>query len=249
MSNLTLYVGPLSLYSRKVEIALREKNLEFEQVLVPFTQERGYTPRHPEVVAANPKRQVPVLVDGELTLFDSTVIVEYLEEQYPEPALYPKDPPAKARCRLVELEADEILFAPVRHLLYRTEPPLPDAERQALQEAEGKRAETELQAQFTDLDQRLSDRLYFCGDFSAADIGMFMTVLFTQRLKGPHVSSHTHLARWYARMLDRPSCAQAAAEIAEADRNLSPALGGPVYSAAERSPEVRSPVAGWPTVP
>jgi glutathione S-transferase len=229
MPQLTLYAGPLSLFSRKVEIALREKNLEFEQVLVPFTQEKGYAPRHPAVIAANPKRQVPVLVDrthdDELTLFDSTVILEYLEDRYPEPALYPKESAAKARCRLVELEADEILFAPVRHLLYRTEPPLADAERQAAREAEGKRAEAELQVRFTDLDQRLTDRLYFCGDFSAADIGMFMTVLFTQRLKGPAVSHHTHLARWYDRMLDRPSCAQAAAEIAEADRRLSPSLG------------------------
>jgi glutathione S-transferase len=225
MPRLTLYVGPLSLFSRKVEIALREKNLEFEQILVPFTQERGYTPRHPAVTAANPKRQVPVLIDGGLTLFDSTVILEYLEEQYPEPALYPKDPQAKARCRLIELEADEILFAPVRHLLYRTEPPPPDAERRAARDAEGKRAEADLRAQFAGLDRRLEDRLYFCGDFSAADIGMFMTVLFTQRLRGPSLSDHTHLARWYARMLDRRSCAQAAEEIAAADRRLSPSLG------------------------
>ena len=37
-----LYVGPLSLFSRKVEIALREKGLDYERVLVPFTQEDGY---------------------------------------------------------------------------------------------------------------------------------------------------------------------------------------------------------------
>ena len=71
-----LYSAPLSLFARKVEIALREKGLAFEQVMVPFSQERGYAPKHPDVLAANPKGQVPVLVDGALSLFDSTVILE-----------------------------------------------------------------------------------------------------------------------------------------------------------------------------
>ncbi len=59
-----LYSGPLSLFSRKVEIALHEKGLPFERVMVPFTQAAGYAPKHPAVLAANPKGQVPVLVDG-----------------------------------------------------------------------------------------------------------------------------------------------------------------------------------------
>src|SRR5213075_2845230 len=84
-----LYSGPLSLFSRKVEIALNEKGLPFERVMVPFTQAAGYAPKHPAVLAANPKAQVPVLVDGDLTLFDSTVIFEYLEDAYPVPPLYP----------------------------------------------------------------------------------------------------------------------------------------------------------------
>ena len=62
-----LYSAPLSLFARKVEIALREKGLAFERVMVPFSQERGYAPKHPDVLAANPKGQVPVLVDGDLT--------------------------------------------------------------------------------------------------------------------------------------------------------------------------------------
>lgn len=220
-----LYVGPLSLFSRKVEIALREKGLTYQRELVAFTQAKGYAPKHPTVVAANPLQKVPVLVEGDLALFDSTVILEYLEDAYPEPRLYPRDPAAKARCRLVELEADEILFQPVRSLLFRTEPPLGDAPRQAARVEEGRRADAEIDRQFAGLDARLEGRDYFCGQFSAADIGMFMTVLFTQRLKGPRVSAHPRLAAWYARLLNRPSCAQAAAEIAAADRALSPDLG------------------------
>ena len=219
-----LYVGPLSLYSRKAEIALREKGLPFEQVLVPFTQAKGYSPKHPAVIAANPVQRVPVLVEGDLTLFDSTVIMEYLEDAYPTPPLYPREPQAKARCRLIELEGDEILFLPVRNLLYRTEPPLADAALQAARVAEGAKAEVEIARQFAGLDARLQGVDYFCGGFTAADIAMFMTVLFSQRLKGPLVSGYPRLAAWYARLLNRPSCAKAAAEIAAADRVLSPDL-------------------------
>ncbi len=86
-----LYSGPLSLFSRKVEIALAEKGLAFEREMVPFSQAEGYAPKHAAVLAANPKGQVPVLIDGEATLFDSTVIFEYLEDRYPEPPLYPAD--------------------------------------------------------------------------------------------------------------------------------------------------------------
>jgi glutathione S-transferase len=219
-----LYLGPLSLFSRKVEIALLEKNLAFERILVPFSQARGYEPRHPAVLAANPKRQVPVLIDRDVTLFDSTVILEYLEEAYPRPALYPADPKARAHCRLMELTADEILFAPVRNLLYRTEPAHPDAARQAERERAGLEAESAIRDQLPGLDKHLVARDFFCGELSVADIGLFMTVLFVQRLGGPALKDFPRLAAWYARLLQRPAFGRVAADIAEADRKLSPAL-------------------------
>src|SRR5690606_17018102 len=132
----------------KVEIALREKGLAFERVMVPFTQEKGYTPKHPDVLAANPKGQVPVLVDGDLTLFDSTLIFEYLEDAYPTPHLYPVAPKERARCRLLELTADEILLPPLRHLMYRTEPPDPDPQRQRQREEQGRAGEAALLEHF-----------------------------------------------------------------------------------------------------
>ncbi|MDY0881711.1 glutathione S-transferase family protein [Dongia soli] len=219
-----LYLGPLSLFSRKVEIALLEKGQAFERILVPFSQARGYEPRHPAVLAANPKRQVPVLVDGDLTLFDSTVIFEYLEEAYPRPALYPVGVHARAHCRLLELTADEILFAPVRNLLYRTEPPHPDAARQAERDRAGLEAESALRDQLAELDKRLAGGDFFCGDLSVADIALFMTVLFAQRLGGPALEKFPRLAAWYARLLQRPAFGAVAADIAAADRELSAAL-------------------------
>jgi len=91
-----LYSGPLSLFTGKVRIALDEKGLEYELVSVPFSRAAGYEPKHPEVVRLNPKRQVPVLVDGDLALYDSTLILEYLEDRHPSPPLLPADPAARA---------------------------------------------------------------------------------------------------------------------------------------------------------
>ena len=59
---------------------------------MPFTQSTGYAPKHPEVLRIHPLAKVPVLVDGDVEPFDSTLILEYLDDAYPEPALYPQTP-------------------------------------------------------------------------------------------------------------------------------------------------------------
>ena len=219
-----LYSGPLSLFSRKVEIALHEKGLSFEREMVPFSQTKGYAPKHPAVLAANPKAQVPVLVDGDLTLFDSTLIIEYLEDAYPAPPLFPADAKARARCRLIELGADEILLPQVARLMYRTEPPDTDPERQRLKETEGRRAEAAVLGHYGALEHRVEGSDYLCGSFSAADIATFMVLLFALRLKGPRLDGHPALAAWHARVGARPAVARVAREVAAADRELSPAL-------------------------
>lgn len=223
-----LYSGPLSLFSRKVEIALHEKGIAFERIEVAFTQTEGYRPKHPAVVAANPKGQVPVLVDGDrhrdLTLFDSTVILEYLEDAWPKPPLYPADPRERAECRLVELDADEILFADVARLLYRTEPPLAEEARQLARRQEGRRGERGILGHYARLEQRLGDRDFFCGDFTAADIAMFMTVHYAVRLNGPSLAPFPALAAWYGRIAARPSAGRVVEEIAAADERLSAPL-------------------------
>ncbi len=220
-----LYSGPLSLFSRKVEIALREKGIAFDRIMVSFTQERGYQPKHPDVLAANPKGQVPVLLDGDFALFDSSLIFEYLEDSHPAPALWPKDPVARAEARMMELRADEVVFPHARVFFYRTDPPHPDpSQRQANEEA-GARAEATLRDHFAALDQTLGRRDFLCDRLSYADIAMFMVVLWTQRLKGPALQPFPRLAAWYARLGARPAFAKAAAEIAAADRELTRVIG------------------------
>ena len=220
-----LYSAPLSLFARKVEIALAEKRLSFDRIMVPFTQTRGYAPKHPDVLAVNPKGQVPVLVDGDVTLYDSTVIIEYLEDAYPRPPLFPTNPTLRARCRLLELEADEVLLVPVRALMHRTSPPEPA--RREVQEREAIRAEAEILDHYRKISSPLSDD-FLCREFSAADIATFMVIHYALRLGGPPLEGYPKLAAWYQRLAERPSFAPVIAEIAAADADLSypvPAYG------------------------
>jgi glutathione S-transferase len=83
------------MFGAKAQIACLEKGLPINLVMVPFTMDHRYEPKHPEVLRINPKRQVPVLVHGEVEIFDSTQIFEYLEHLQPQPGLWPADPAAQ----------------------------------------------------------------------------------------------------------------------------------------------------------
>jgi len=197
-----LYSGPLSLFTAKVRVALDEKGLRYEKISVPFTRDNGYQPKHPDVLAINPKGQVPVLVDGGVTLYDSTIILEYLEERYPEPALYPRDVRERARCRQLEAAADEILFPPVLELIqqvfYKPDAGARDAARVAAANAEIGRV-------YDRLERDLEGREHLCGAFGVADIGWFLTMGFAGALGAAPPESHGRIAAWMARVASRPS--------------------------------------------
>ncbi|HVY06816.1 MAG TPA: glutathione S-transferase family protein [Burkholderiales bacterium] len=96
---LKLYEHPLSAYAMKVKIALNEKKIEYETA-IPDGMSNGTATG--EFVDANPRAEVPTLLDGDLGIFDSTVILEYLEEKWPSPALLPETPAERARVRMIE---------------------------------------------------------------------------------------------------------------------------------------------------
>ncbi len=96
---LTLYEHPLSAYAMKVKMALLEKGLEFNAI-VPDGLPNGTASG--AFVDASPRAEIPALVDGEVKVFDSTIILEYLEDKWPAPALLPKEPAARARVRMIE---------------------------------------------------------------------------------------------------------------------------------------------------
>src|SRR5262245_8424766 len=94
---------------------MRTRKLGNKDLTVSMT--RLYEPKHLEVARVNPKQQVPVLVDGDLEIFDSTQIFEYLEDLAPTPPLWPPGPAARARARLVELKSDEVYFPHIIRLM------------------------------------------------------------------------------------------------------------------------------------
>ena len=197
---MTLYSGPLSLFTGKVRIALDEKGLDYELVSVPFSR-AGYQPKHPTVVELNPKQQVPVLVDGDLAIYDSTIIFEYLEEKHPTPALYPREPAAKARCRVLEAAADEIFFPQIweliREVFYK-----PDG--QGRDDRAVANAKAAIATQYDGLEERLGAHPFLCGDTpTVADIGYFMFVTSATSLGQGLGEGHAGLHAWYARLLGR----------------------------------------------
>jgi glutathione S-transferase len=197
-----LYSGPLSLFTGKVRIALDEKGLAYELVSVPFSRASGYQPKHPDVLRINPKQQVPVLVDDGLELYDSTLILEYLEDRYPSPALLPSDPVARAGCRTLEAAADEVLFPCVFELVsevfYKRDEGARDQARMA-------RARQAIAAHYDGLERTMVNGDHLCGVFTIADIAYFLTVTFATNLGAPLTAAHPKLQAWYVRVLERPS--------------------------------------------
>lgn len=109
---LDFYHGHGSPYSWRVWLALEHKGVPYELKILSFTA--GDT-RKPEFVAINPRHQVPTIVDGGFTLWESSAILEYLEERFPagDPAknLFPGDVRARARIRRLVSEAEAYLGA------------------------------------------------------------------------------------------------------------------------------------------
>ena len=87
------YTSPFSTFSRRVDIALREKGIEAERVIVDIGKKEH---RSEAYLALHPYGRVPTIVDGDFVLPESTPILEYLEAKYPEPALLPPDAKGRA---------------------------------------------------------------------------------------------------------------------------------------------------------
>ena len=96
---ITLYEHPLSAYAMKVKIALNEKGLEY-RTAIPEGMAKGQAGG--EFLSANPRAEVPALIDGDFAIFDSTVMLEYLEDKWPSPPLLPASPRERARVRMIE---------------------------------------------------------------------------------------------------------------------------------------------------
>ena len=105
---LKLYIGNknYSSWSMRPWVLMTQKGIAFEEVLVPFGNEVGGVDEafKRTIRAINPAGTVPVLVDGDLAVWDTLAIAEYLAEQFPELHLWPREAPARARARSVVAE-------------------------------------------------------------------------------------------------------------------------------------------------
>jgi glutathione S-transferase len=193
------------MFGAKAEIAALEKGLDVELVMVAYDSSAGYQPKHPEVVRINPKQQVPVLVHGDLEIFDSTQIFEYLEDLVPEPALWPSGAQARARARLLEHQSDEVYFPHIIRLMGLQDQLQSDAARAAIAAA------TRYYAMQED---RLSAADWLAGTYSFADIAFYMAALFGERQGAPITRATPRLLAWRDRMTARPAVRKVAGAMA-----------------------------------
>jgi stringent starvation protein A len=94
-SIMTLYSGLSDIYSHRVRIVLAEKGVAFEVINAQLPE------RLEDLREINPYASIPTLVDRDLVLYDSNIIMEYLDERFPHPPLMPVYPVARARTRLM----------------------------------------------------------------------------------------------------------------------------------------------------
>ena len=95
--SITLYDSPGSPCARRVRAVLLEKGLAWITRLVDLTRMEQ---KRPEYLALNPNGVVPTLVHGDRVLYESNVITEYLDDVFPDPPLYPRDPWARAQAKI-----------------------------------------------------------------------------------------------------------------------------------------------------
>lgn len=160
----TFYYGSGSPYAWKVWLALEHKKIPYELKLLSF--DRGDT-KAPAFRALNPRGTVPTITDAGVTIWESSAIVEYLEERYRDNPLLPADLAARATVRRIAAEADNYLAPAVGKLfdatIYAKEPlsaaALAEVHAQLLQELERY--------------DRLLTGDYLAGSLSLADFAVF----------------------------------------------------------------------------
>jgi glutathione S-transferase len=161
-----LYEAVPSSNSDRVKIALNEKGLAYERVSLNLAKREQ---KKPAFLKLNPYGKVPVIDDGGKILFESCIINEYLDEQYPDPPLMPKDPFLRARGRIlvdyVMNYLHETYFALRNEFFFKKE-----GERDTALVAEKQR---ELRSMLRYLEEALGDKPYFLDEFSLTDIDLW----------------------------------------------------------------------------
>ena len=198
-----LYTFPASTNSRKVRIALLEKGLEFERINVDLTKREQ---KNPEYLRIHPFGQVPALDDEGFVIYDSTIINEYLEDEYPYPALMPSDSEGRARTRLLEDLRDTHFNPYFVHIMLEMRKPEGERDAQRIDNARG-----EITRCFERIEKELHGKEYLAGTFSLADVAFMSNIELLDRFNIPvDAARFPNTVAWIARLKARPSFAASA---------------------------------------
>lgn len=197
-----LYDYPQSPYCQKVRIVLAEKDLSYETIFVDL--QKGEQ-RRPEFLALNPYGKVPVLIDEDEVVYDSTLINEYLEDEYPHPPLMSARSGERARARMLEDFADNSFTVPISMLLAELQKPEGTGNEERIQ-----RYRAEVVRVLELLERRLEGREYLAGSFSLADVAFIPRLLILPNLGIEVPGRLKNVLGWIERLKLRPSVKQLA---------------------------------------
>ena len=185
-----LYIGNknYSSWSMRPWVLMRQAGIAFDEVMVRFDAFDADSDFKRALKDVNPVGKVPVLVDGDLAIWDTLAIAEYLAERFPNKALWPTDPKARARARSVCAEMHAGFTALRNACPMNIEASLPDVGALAWRDKPSVRADVaRLEAMWTALLNTHGGPMLF-GDFSIAD-AYFAPVCMRLRTYGLPVSS------------------------------------------------------------
>lgn len=182
---LTLYDAARCPYCARVRIVLAEKGVEYEAVEIDLGDRPDW------IYEKNPSGKVPVLEEEAFVLPESAVIMEYVEERDPEPALLPADRAGRALAR-VWIDRFDDRLGKAYYARRRRE--------------EG--ADRKLDAQLASLDLALAERAFLSGeDYGLADIAYLPWVLRARTTLGVEFDGLVSLGGWVDRLSERPAVA------------------------------------------
>jgi RNA polymerase-associated protein len=188
---LTLYDAPRCPYCARARIALAEKGLEYEVIEIDLSDRPRW------IYEKNPTGRVPVIEEDAWLLPESSVILEYLEERYPEPALLPPDPADRALARVWIFRHDD--FTKPYYALRREE--------------EG--AAEKFDEQLAKLEDALSRQAWLTGaEYGLADIAYVPWVLRARDMLGVSLDGFPAVRDWLARLEERPAVAREVETVA-----------------------------------
>ncbi|WP_273453413.1 glutathione S-transferase family protein [Nevskia ramosa] len=197
-----LYAHPFSSYCQKVLVALYENDIAFELRLL------GEQAVDAELAALWPLKRFPVLVDGDRTVLEASIIIEHLGLHHPGPLrLIPDDPKAALEVRLMDRFFDNYVQTPLQKVVFDSIRAPENRDRQGVEDAQAM-----LGLSYGWLDGVMADREWAAGDaFTLADCAAAPALFYADWVR-PIDESFAHLRAYRKRLLARPSMARAVDE-------------------------------------